>query len=165
MSDVFRNEQDWRPITFEGVVLPPSLMGISILEAVLDIEEEELAAWLWRLPICKGLRKSAPAERCARCAEQTLNLMLEHREQVTAGITERLALQGLDPEATYREWAAALVRIMELSKKVRGHRHCHWSAPAHASDHYAGAESAKLLLGRIDLLIRKVDDSRGKKGP
>ena len=162
MSDVFRSGHDWRPITFEGVVLPPSLMGISILEPLLDIEEEELADWLWRLPICKGVTKSAPAARCARCAEQALDLMLEHRLLVLAGIAERLALHHVDPETTFLEWISALVRIVELSRKAKGQ--CHWSSPVHASDHDVLGEGAKQLLGKIDLLIRRADDPQGKKG-
>ena len=142
---------DWRPITFKAEVFPPSLMGISILEPVLDIAEEELGDWLWRLPICKGCTKQAPAERCARCATEAMNLMLEHRATVLAGIAERLVPHGFDPELTYREWIVSLQRIAELSAKAEDR--CVWSAPRHPTD--ARAAEAKRFLDYIDSMFEK----------
>jgi len=49
------DDYEFRPITFQGVTFPATLMGISILEPVLGIEDEDLGDWLWRLPICSGL--------------------------------------------------------------------------------------------------------------
>lgn len=149
------DDGEWRPITFQGEVFPPSLMGISILEPVLEIEEEELGEWLWRLPICKGVTKQAPAERCARCATAAMDLMLEHRLQVLAGIAERLAHDGLDPELTYREWIFSLQRIAELSAKAEAI--CVWSSPRHATDGNP-AEQAKRFL---DSLAEKAEQERG----
>lgn len=147
---------DWRPITFQGEVFPPSLMGISILEPVLDIEEEELGDWLWRLPICKGCTKQAPAERCARCATDAINLMLEHRAAVLAGITERLVPYGFDPERTYREWILSLQRIAGLSAKAEVR--CVWSSPRHPTD--ATAADAKRFLDYFDSLSEKAEQER-----
>src|SRR5205807_10468412 len=95
------------PITFQEETFPTTLMAISILEPVLDIADEDLADWLWRLPICCGVTKSAPAERCARCAQEAANLMLEQRQRVLRGIRDRLASHGFDTEATYREGSVA----------------------------------------------------------
>jgi hypothetical protein len=128
-------------------------MAISLLEPVLDIADEDLADWLWRLPICSGVRKSAPAERCARCAQKAADLMVEQRQQVLAGIRERLASQGFDAEVTYKDWLAALQRIVELSRASNGE--CIWSAPAHPND---------LLKSRADLerLMSAVERERAR---
>ena len=126
------NEYDWRPITFQGETFPPTLMAISLLEPVLDVKDEDLADWLWRLPICCGVTKSALAERCARCAQKAADLMLEQRQRVLGGIRERLATHGFDADVTYRDWIAALQRIVELSRAASGE--CVWSAPAHPND-------------------------------
>jgi len=126
------NDYDWRPITFQGVTFPATLMAISILEPVLDLEDEDFGSWLWRLTICRGVTKSAPAERCARCAQKAIDLMLEYRQRVLDGIRDRCASDGFDPEATYCDWMAALQRIVELSRACDGE--CVWSAPSHPRD-------------------------------
>jgi hypothetical protein len=146
------NEQDWRPITFQGVTFPATLMGISILEPVLDITDANLGDWLWRLPICCGITKSAPAERCARYAQQAADLMLEQRQQVLAGIRERLAPHGFDPESTYRDWIVALQRIVELSMAATGD--CLWSAPMHPKDSIKTAAEVEKLKA-IDRLPQR----------
>jgi hypothetical protein len=107
-------------------------MGISVLEPVLGITDEGLGDWLWRLPNCCGWEKRAAAERCARCSRQAADLMLEKRQQVLAGILDRLAPHGFDPETTYRDWLLALERIAELSEAADGE--CVWSAPSHPRD-------------------------------
>jgi hypothetical protein len=142
------NEQDWRPITFQGVTFPATLMGISILEPVLRIADEEIGDWLWRLPICKGVTKSAPAERCARCAQRTIDLMLEQRQSVIDGIRDRLASHGFDVENTYRDWIVALQQIVELSKAANGD--CSWSAPMHPNDKYKTSADVSSLLDALD---------------
>ena len=126
------NEQDWRPITFQGVTFPATLMGISILEPVLGITDKDFGDWLWQLPICRGVTKSAPAERCARCARQAADLLLEQRQRVLDGIRDRLTPHGFDAESTYRDWIVALQRIAELSRAASGD--CSWSAPSHPKD-------------------------------
>src|SRR5436190_5762621 len=126
------SEKDWRPITFQGVTFPATLMGISILEPVLGITDKDLGEWLWRLPICCGVTKSAPAERCGRCAQRATDLMLEQRQRVLDGIRDRLAPHGFDAESTYRDWMVALQRIAELSRVASGD--CSWSAPSHPTD-------------------------------
>jgi len=142
------NDYDYRPITFEGETFPPTLMAVSILEPMLDIRDEELGDWLWRLPICSGVTKRAPAERCARCAAKTIDLMLEHREPVLEGIRERLASQGFDPDATYSDWITALQRIVHLSRASNGE--CVWSAPAHAKDPMRSASDWKRLMDALE---------------
>lgn len=126
------NDYDFRPITFQGVTFPATLMGIDILEPVLGIDDEDLGDWLWRLPICCGFPKRTPAERCARCARLAADLMLEQRQRVLGGIRDRLGSHGFDPETTYRDWLLALQRIAELSATTEGE--CVWSAPSHLRD-------------------------------
>jgi hypothetical protein len=126
------DDYEFRPITFQGVTFPATLMGISILEPVLGIEDKDLGDWLWRLPICCGFPKRAAAERCARCARQAADLMLEHRQRVLDGIRERLASHGFEPAATFGDWLLALQRIAELSAATEGK--CVWSAPSHPRD-------------------------------
>jgi hypothetical protein len=138
------NDQDWRPITFQGVTFPATLMGISILEPVLGIIDEELGEWLWRLPNCCGVTKRAPAEKCVRCALRAANLMLEHRQRVHDGIRNRLTPHGFDAETTYQDWIVALQRIVELSKAECGD--CSWSAPSHPSDRYKTASDAERFM-------------------
>lgn len=55
-------EREWRPITFQGVTFPATLMGVSILEQVLGIKDRELIDWVWGLCVCCGRERSAPAE-------------------------------------------------------------------------------------------------------
>jgi hypothetical protein len=107
-------------------------MGISILEPVLGIEDEDLTGWLLRLTACSGITKDSPAERCARCAERLLDLMLEQRQRVVDGIRDRLISHGFDAEDTYRDWIMALQQIIKLSEATDGD--CSWSAPALPDD-------------------------------
>src|SRR5690348_11018588 len=122
------SDYEWRPITFQGVELPATLMAASALEPMLALDDEEFGSWLWRLTICRGVTKHAPADRCARCAQKAIDLMLEHRQRVLDGIRDCLASYGFDPESTYRDWIAAFQRIVELSKVSEGE--CVWSAPS-----------------------------------
>jgi hypothetical protein len=138
------NDYDWRPITFQGVVFPPTLMAISVLVPVLVIADEELADWLWRLPICCGITKKAPAERCARCASKTAEMLLAKRQIVLDGIRHRLTSHGFDAERTYREWILALQRIAELSSAASGE--CCWSAPFHPRDRLKSEVEAKSMV-------------------
>ena len=144
------DDHDFRPITFQGVTFPATLMGISILETVLGLPDGELAEWLWRLPICCGISKQAPAELCARCARQAADLLLEQRQQVLDGIQDRLAEHGFDPATTYRGWLLALQRIAELSEATSGE--CVWSAPLHPRDRLRSAADAHHLLDTIQQL-------------
>ena|SRR5450756_882220 len=141
------NDKDWRPITFQGITFPATLMGISILEPILSITDEELGEWLWRLPICSGVTNSAPAERCARCAQRVADLMLEQRQQVLDGIRDRLTPHGFDAETTYRDWIVALQRIVELSAVTSGD--CSWSAPLHPSDKFKTAADAERFIAAL----------------
>ena len=138
------DDYEFRPITFPGVTFPATLMGISILEPVLGIMDEDLGDWLWRLPICCGMTKRAPADRCARCARRAADLMLEHRRRVLDGIRDRLSSHGFDAENTYRDWLLALQRIVELS--LAASDDCFWSALLHPSDRNLTSADAKRLL-------------------
>jgi len=131
-------------------------MAISILEPVLDIRDEDVGDWLWRLSICRGVTKRAPAEKCARCAQIAADLMLEQRQRVLDGIRERLSSHGFDAEATYREWISAFQRIVELSRAASGE--CEWSAPAHPSDPYKSRADAERFLGALDRGISRLSD-------
>jgi hypothetical protein len=138
----------WRPITFQGVTFPATLMGSSILESIFGIEDEDLAEWLMRLTVCRGITKDAPAERCARCAEQLLNLMLEQRQSVLDGIRDCLASHGFDVEKTNRDWIVAFQQIIKLSLATNGD--CYWSAPLHPDDSYKSAADVKRFMKALD---------------
>jgi len=140
------NDYDWRPITFQGVTFPPTLMAASTLVSVLDIDDEDFGSWLWRLTICRGVTKSAPPERCVRCAQKAVDLMLEHRQRVLDGIRDCLVSHGFNPEATYSDWIAAFQRIVELSRVSDGE--CVWSAPLHERDDPSAASRLLTALER-----------------
>jgi hypothetical protein len=55
------NDREFRPITFQGITFPATLMGISILEPVLGIKDHEFIDWVWGLRVCCGrdIRKSS----------------------------------------------------------------------------------------------------------
>ena len=142
------DDYKFRPITFQGVTFPPTLMGVSVLEPILNIADEELGDWLWRLPICCGIAKSAPAERCVRCARRMVNLLLEQRQRVVDGIRERLVTHGFDPAATYRDWLLAFQRIAELSDATD--EECVWSAPSHPRDRVKSANEAQQFLAGLE---------------
>jgi len=141
------NDYEFRPITFQGETFPATLMGISILEPVLDISDEDLGDWLWRLPICCGFPKKAAADRCARCARQAADLMLEHRQRVLDGIRDRLTTYGFDPEVTYHDWLLALQRIAELSAVADVE--CTWSAPAHPRDTFKSEADVRRFIDKL----------------
>jgi hypothetical protein len=147
-SIVTLDPKDWRPITFQGVNFPATLMGSSILDPVLGIEDEDLTEWLMRLTICCGVIKRAPSERCVRCAGQLLDQMLEQRKCVLDGIRDRLVSHGFDVEETYRDWIMAFQQIVELSKATDGD--CSWSAPVHPDDPYKTAADAERFLKALD---------------
>ena len=138
---------EFRPITFQGVTFPATLMAISALEPVLGNVEEDLSDWLWRFPICCGVTNSAPAERCARCAQRAVDLMLEKRQPVLNGIRDRLTSYGFDAESTYRDWLLALQRIVELSRPVSGD--CVWSAPSHPRDRFTTAADFQRFMDAL----------------
>jgi len=149
------NDYDWRPITFQGVALPATLMGVSTLMD-LDINDEDFDSWLLRLTTCRGVTKSAPAEQCARCAQKAIDLMLEDRARVLDVIRDCLASHGFDPEATYRDWITAFQRIVELSEGSDDE--CFWSAPSHERDDPNAAE--KLLAALESERARILDETQ-----
>ena len=138
----------WRPITFQDVTFPATLMGSSVLDPIFGIKDEDLAEWLMRLTACCGVTKSAPSERCVRCAEQLLNLMLEQRQAVLDGIRNCLVPHGFDVQETYRDWIMAFQQIIKLSKATEGD--CLWSAPLHPDDPYKTAADAERFLKALD---------------
>jgi hypothetical protein len=140
------SDYDWRPITFQGVTLPATLMAASTLESVLALDDEDFGSWLWRLTICRGVTNHAPAERCARCAQRAADLMLEHRQRVLDGIRDCLGSHGFDPQDTYSDWIAAFQRIVELSRASDGE--CVWSAPSHPRDTGRSQPEALAFLER-----------------
>jgi hypothetical protein len=126
------DEREWRPITFQGVTFPATLMAISILEPILGITDREFSDWVWGLDVCRGRTRNAPAKFCARMAQRTMDLMLEHRQLVLDGIRARCVPHGFDAEETYRDWMLAMQQIVNLSKDIDGD--CVWSAPSHPKD-------------------------------
>jgi hypothetical protein len=140
------DEKQWRPITFEGVTFPATLMGVSMLGSVLNINDEELGDWLWRLPICKGVTKRRSAEMCNRCAQKMIDLMLEHRQRVLDAIRELLGPHGFDADTTFVDWITAFQQIRNLSAKAESE--CIWSAPSHPEDKPADWQAFMLALER-----------------
>jgi hypothetical protein len=146
----------YRPITFQGVELPATLMAISILEPVLNMTDKDLADWLWRLPICCGFTKSSSATRCVRSAEKAVDLLLEQRMRVLDGIRERLAADGFDPEAVYQDWITSLHKIIDLGK-ASGGEDCFWSAPSHPRDPIKTSADVARLFNAIEDKMRLYD--------
>jgi hypothetical protein len=107
-------------------------MGVSILDPVLGIEDSEFIDWVLGLSTCRGRERSAPADFCARWAQRTADLMLEHRQRVLDGIRERLGPHGFDADTTYRDRITAFQHIARLSASVESD--CFWSAPSHPED-------------------------------
>jgi hypothetical protein len=154
MSAVDLEGSDWRPITFEGVTFPPTLMGISVLASIFGsvaAEDEELGGWLHSLRMCCGVSRRAPAVVCHGCATRARALMLEHRAEVVAGITRQLGPHGWDADATFRAWLAAMERIAELAAIAEGD--CTWSAPGHASDPLGTPEKQAKFLRSLEAQI------------
>lgn len=142
------NEEDWRPITFEGHELPASLMGIDTLEGILEFDDENLGSWLFRLCVCKGGTKSAGTRRCRRNAKKAIRLIVENEGCVKAGIRERLGPHGFDPEVTFSEWLASLELIRDNSRSLFGK--CYWSAPLHKNDRYQTKEDVEKLVKNLN---------------
>lgn len=154
------DDYNFRPITFQGVTFPATLMGISVLLSVFDIADEDfLGDWIWRLSNCRGISKHASAEQCARCARQAADLMLEHRQAALDHIRKNLGSYGFEPEETYRDWLLALQRIIELSEIADNE--CVWSAPFHPRDPYKTpdelARAAKRFLKALDRYRKNID--------
>ena len=126
------DDYEFRPITFQGVMFPATLMGISILEPVLGIRDREFIDWVWALRLCCGRERTAPAEFCSRMAQGTIDLMLEHRQKILDAIRERLGPHGFDADTTFRDWMEALQSIRALSAGIEGD--CVWSSPSHPKD-------------------------------
>ena len=152
------DDYNFRPITFQGVTFPATLMGVSVLVSVFDIANDDyLGDWLWRLSTCRGVSKHAPAERCAKCARQTVDLLLEHHQAVLDYVRKNLVSYGFDPEETYRDWLLAFQKITELSSAAEGD--CTWSAPFHPRDpDKTPAELARAAKRFLDYL----DNIKGK---
>ena len=144
----------WRPITFQGVTFRATLMGSSVLQPIIGIEDKDLVEWLMRLTVCRGVTKSAPSERCAWCAERLLDLMLEQRQRILDGIPDCLASYGFDAEETYRDWIMAFQEIINLSKATEDD--CSWSAPVHPEDPYKSAADAERFLKALELYRRRL---------
>lgn len=145
------NEEDWRPITFEGHELPASLMGIDTLEKILEFDDEDLGSLLFRLCVCKGVTKSAGMRRCHKNSKKALRLIKENEDAVKAGIRERLGPHGFDAEQTVADWISSLEVIRNNSRKFFGK--CYWSAPLHKNDRYQTKED-------IDVADLKKNDCR-----
>ncbi len=116
--------QDWPSIRFEGELLPQSVSGISIL---IDRKfTERTGDWIWRLPHCKEVWKDGEAEWCIASATEIIDHLLEHRDEVTAEIRERLGPHGFDGKTTIDEWLTALSRIQSRAKSSG--EICRWIA-------------------------------------
>jgi hypothetical protein len=140
----------FRPITFEGVTFRSSVMGISVLEPIIPEMDDESAEWIWRFPICSGTTKSAPAALCHRSVTKIIDLMLEHREAVLAGIVERFSDAPFDVEGIYSEWVSALTTIQRITRDRFDD--CSWSAPSHPKDAIQTSSDVTKMLAALDRL-------------
>lgn len=136
----------WQPITFQDVEFPRSLMAIDVIEPILALKDEALGAWLWKLTICRGVIKSAPATDCEHFARQVLDLLMDNKPLLLAGIEERLQPDGFDPHITFVEWLISMQKIAELSSKTYGD--CQWFASI--ADQAKVRKSAKQFLAWMD---------------
>ena len=157
------DEYDYRPITFEGVEFPATLMAVDLISfSKLCSTEDELGEWLWRLPICCGVTKSAPAEKCSRLAQKALDLISKNRKYVLGLIDERLVEFGFDPEQTYTDWVTSLIQIIDLSKNTE--EECVWSAPSHPNDPYQTKDDFhSLLMGLHNTHIKALEEKARKR--
>lgn len=116
--------EEWPAIRFEGELLPQSLRGISIL---IDRDfMERTGDWIWRLPHCKEVWKVAEANWCITSATEIIDHLLEHRDEVSTEIRDRLGPHGFDGDTTIDEWLRALTRIQYLARSSGGT--CRWIA-------------------------------------
>lgn len=143
------DSNDWRSIRFEGVDLPQSLMGISILIYIEDFAERT-GDWIWKLPHCKGVEKSGSAQWCHESASEIIDYMIEHRQGILTMIEEGLAPNGFDPVATFSEWISSLMTIREIASKKESD--CHWTAGDPSPD---AARKAGQLLRYLDSVDSK----------
>jgi len=116
--------QEWPAIEFQGELLPQSLSAIHIL--IYQPLSERTLDWIWKLPHCKEVWKSGEADWCLASASEITDHLLEHRDEVTEEIQDRLSAHGFDGTATIDEWLSALGRIRSLAELSDGD--CRWIA-------------------------------------
>jgi hypothetical protein len=141
------DDTKWRSIWFEGVDLPQSLMGISIM-IVVDDFTERTGDWIWALPHCNGIEKFGCAQWCLESAAEILDYLTGNRVAVLAMIEERLGPHGFDSEATFAEWVSSLTRIQEIA--VGMDADCHWFADVPGLNPKPGLEQAMRFFDSLD---------------
>lgn len=122
----------FRPIIFEGRILPRSVMGISLLANLARKSDRELAGWLATFPDCRDVTRAAPSLICHTLAGRGRDLMLDYRAQVLLLLDEHLATSDADAKTIYGEWVTALQQITELAAQTEDD--CEWYAPANPDD-------------------------------
>ena len=65
------DDYEWRPITFQGVTFPATVMGISILEPVLDITDRELGVAVAFADLLRCRKTRARGSMCPLRAEDS----------------------------------------------------------------------------------------------
>lgn len=116
--------REWPAIEFQGELLPQSLKAIHIL--IDQPFSERTLEWIWKLPHCAEVWKSGDADWCIASASEISNYLLEHRNEMTEEIRDRLGPDEFDADATINEWLTALNRIKILAESAEGD--CHWIA-------------------------------------
>ena len=111
-----------RPITFNGVLLPKEMRSVSIIEYYVELPED-VAEWLWRLPICYGVEKRSDSAIAFRAATVARDAILDHQEVILAGIRERAP--QYEASEVFRLWMDGFTKIIESSQGVD---FCTWSA-------------------------------------
>ena len=161
------NEYGHTAILFEGERLPEEVMGVSIIECVTKGLPESVADWLWRLPICVGIKKSCPSHLVIKNCSFASDFVLDHKDEVVRGISTRFP--KYEAEAVFGKWLQAM-DTMRLIAEIRDE--CHWIAegtelsPAEARRHVE--ETLKCIdteARRVAIPERKPEQSSGDSQP
>ena len=151
--------KEWRPIKFEGVIMPQSLMAITVLGEALPEIDDETDNWLWELAICCGRTKLGSARDCVRFSEVALNAVLSHKLRVQDHVRIHLQQNGFDPETTCAEWLSSLTEILHLSRASTTGQ-CSWSAPSHPDDLLGNKDGVDRFIRALDATANSLNQNK-----
>jgi hypothetical protein len=141
--------EDWPAIHLDGVSMPQSLKGISILVSA-DGLSESAGDWIWRLCHCHRVEKQGDAIWVANSARELLHFMPEHRTFILLEIQQRLQVHGFAANETYAEWIASLTQIETIARSTSGA--CKWIAGTASS-----TAEHDILIKRIQRHLNNLD--------
>jgi hypothetical protein len=134
-------------IIFEKELLPPEVMGVDIIENVTKDLPEPVADWLWRLPICMGVRKSCASSVVIECCSSASDFILDHKDEVIKGIREHMP--KYQPEDVFGKWLYAFSTMRSIA---RTRDECRWIAEGKELTPAEKNRLAKKMLAFIDTL-------------